>query len=124
MIEPGKVLIAPGDYHMQMRRNGSDVVVATLNQKPHENSCRPSVDVLFRSAAEVFGGAAIAVMLTGMGRDGVSGTARLRGQGAYVIAQDEATSTVWGMPGAVVEAGLADAVVELTSVVPEILEHI
>ncbi len=122
-IASGEVLIAPGDYHMTLRRTGAGVSIK-LNQDPHENSCRPSVDVMFRSSAETYGGAAIAVMLTGMGTDGLRGTAELHKSGAYVIAQDEASSVVWGMPGAVVNAGLADATVHLNDIAGEVLEHI
>jgi two-component system chemotaxis response regulator CheB len=124
LVEPGKVLLAPGDYHMGVRRRDASQVVVKLNQETPENSCRPAVDVLFRSAAEVYGGAVVAVMLTGMGNDGVCGTTVLSEKGAYVIAQDEASSTVWGMPGAVVKAGLANSVVELSSVVPELLKQV
>jgi two-component system chemotaxis response regulator CheB len=122
-VEPGRILIAPGDYHMKLRRNGAQVVV-TLNQSTPENSCRPAVDVLFRSVAETYGGAAIAAILTGMGQDGLHGVENLKAEGAYVVAQDEVSSVVWGMPGAVVHAGLADAVVDLNSVVPEILKQV
>jgi two-component system chemotaxis response regulator CheB len=82
------------------------------------------VDVLFRSVQETYGGSAIAVILTGMGQDGLLGTGTLKAGGAYVIAQDEASSVVWGMPGAVVKAGLADAVVGLEGVMGEILAKI
>ena len=123
VAKPGRVLIAPGDFHMRVRRNG-DNVVAALDQGPHENSCRPAVDVLFRSVNETWGGAAIAVVLTGMGQDGLRGVEQLRASGAYVIAQDEPTSVVWGMPGAVARANLADAVVPLDGVVPEILRQL
>jgi two-component system chemotaxis response regulator CheB len=119
-IEPGLVLIAPGNYHMRIRRQGRQGSV-TLDQAPPENSCRPAADVLFSSAADVYGGATIGVVLTGMGRDGLRGCEILKGQGAYIIAQDEASSVVWGMPGFVSKAGLADATVSLQAVVPEIL---
>ena len=122
-IVPGAALIAPGNFHMRIRRDGSQLTVA-LDQSPPENSCRPAVDVLFRSAAETFGGGVIAVVLTGMGRDGFSGCECLKGQGAYVIAQDEASSVVWGMPGFVSKAGLADATVDLNAVVPEIISQL
>ena len=122
-LRPGGVLIAPGDYHMQLRTYGEEIRVA-LDQSPPENSCRPAVDVLFRSVGQVYGGAAISVILTGMGQDGLRGTEVLKAQGAYVIAQDESSSVVWGMPGAVVAAGLADCVVPLPAVVPEILRQI
>ena len=122
-VLPGGVLIAPGDYHMQLRTHGGEIRVA-LDQSPPENSCRPAVDVLFRSVGQVYGGAAISVILTGMGQDGLRGTEVLKAQGAFVIAQDESSSVVWGMPGAVVAAGLADRVVPLQAVVPEILKQI
>jgi two-component system chemotaxis response regulator CheB len=122
-ITAGKILIAPGDYHMQVRNGGGPPVVA-LDQLAPENSCRPAVDVLFRSVAQVYGGAVISAILTGMGQDGLRGVEALKAQGAYVIAQDEGSSVVWGMPGAVVTAGLADCVIPLNIVVPEILRQI
>jgi two-component system chemotaxis response regulator CheB len=122
-IEPGKALVAPGDYHMRVRKDGETVKVS-LDQSPPENSCRPAVDVLFRSVAEVYGGAAISVVLTGMGQDGMRGVQCLKALGGYVIAQDQATSVVWGMPGAVVGAGLADAVTPLGGVVAEVLRQV
>jgi two-component system chemotaxis response regulator CheB len=119
-IEPGRILIAPGDFHMKVIASGGTVGVY-LDQSPRQNSCRPSVDALFASTGEVYGGAALAVILTGMGQDGLRGTEILKMQGASVLAQDEASSVVWGMPGAVVNAGLADCVLPLDEVVPEIL---
>jgi two-component system chemotaxis response regulator CheB len=119
-IEKGHILIAPGNFHMRVSRNSRDASV-TLDQAPAENSCRPAADVLFRSAAEAYGGATIGVVLTGMGKDGFHGCEALKGKGAYVIAQDEASSVVWGMPGFVSKAGLADATVSLQAIVPEIL---
>lgn len=121
-VEPGKILIAPGDFHMKLARNGGAVHVS-LDQTPPQNSCRPAVDALFSSAAEVYGGAVIAVVLTGMGQDGMRGAQILKAQGACVLAQDEASSVVWGMPGAVVNAGIADSVLPLDQVVPEILRR-
>lgn len=123
LVEPGKVLIARGDYHMRVSQKTAGKVV-TLDQEPPENSCRPAVDVLFRSVAEVYGGAAIGVVLTGMGQDGLRGVEAMRGKGAYIIAQDEASSVVWGMPGAVVKSGLADSVLDVGQVVPRILGQI
>jgi len=105
---------------MRVTANGRSVGVC-LDQSPRQNSCRPAVDALFASAAQVYGGAAIAVILTGMGQDGLRGTEILRAQGASILAQDEASSVVWGMPGAVVNAGLVDRVLPLDEVVPEIL---
>ncbi len=119
-VEAGRILIAPGDYHLKVASKGGAVSVC-LDQAPPQNSCRPAVDALFASVGEVYGGAVIAVILTGMGNDGMRGAEILRAQGASVIAQDEASSVVWGMPGAVVNAGLADHVLPLDQVVPEIL---
>ena len=121
-VEPGKILIAPGNYHMRLQRT-AQAIVTTLDQEPPENSCRPAVDVMFRSAAEIWGGGSVAVVLTGMGQDGLHGVETLKALGAYVIAQDEPSSVVWGMPGFVARAGLADAVLPLREVVPEILKQ-
>jgi two-component system chemotaxis response regulator CheB len=123
-VERGKIFIAPGDRHMVVRRTENGRVAIGLNQNSPENSCRPSVDVLFRSVAEVYGGGAIAAVLTGMGYDGTKGAEALHAKGAWVIAQDEASSVVWGMPSAVVKAGVADAVVDLHCLVPEILDRV
>lgn len=119
-VGPGKILIAPGDFHMKLASNGSGMRVV-LDQGPRLNSCRPAVDALFTSAAEVYGGAVLAVILTGMGQDGLRGAGILKAMGATVLAQDEASSVVWGMPGAVVAAGFADNVLPLEGIVPEIL---
>jgi two-component system chemotaxis response regulator CheB len=119
-VEPGRILIAPGDYHLKVVAGAGGVRVH-LDQSPQQNSCRPAVDALFASIGEVYGGAVIAVILTGMGQDGLRGTGILKAHGASVLAQDEASSVVWGMPGAVVNAGLADRVLPLEQVVPEIL---
>jgi len=108
----GEVLIAPGDWHMRLAgRRGS--VRVTLDQGPRENFCRPAVDVLFRSAAAVYGGRSVATILTGMGTDGLVGVRELHRLGTRVVVQDEETSVVWGMPGAVAQADLADEVVPL-----------
>jgi len=122
-VQAGTIFIAPGDHHMRVRRQDQKVVI-TLDQAPPENSCRPAVDVLFRSVQEVYGGQVVSVVLTGMGQDGLRGVELLKGVGARVIAQDEATSVVWGMPGAVVRANLADSVVPIGDIVPEILRHV
>lgn len=118
-LEPGVALIAPGGHHMKFRSERGSVVVA-LDDGPPENSCRPAVDVMFRSAASVYGRNTLAVMLTGMGRDGFEGTKQLKAAGAAVLAQDRATSVVWGMPGYVVEAGLADVVAGIDDIGPAI----
>jgi chemotaxis response regulator CheB len=119
-VEGGKILIAPGDFHLKVAFGGGGVRVC-LDQSPPQNSCRPAVDALFASIAEVYRGAAIAVILTGMGQDGFRGAEILKARGAFILAQDEATSVVWGMPGAVVKAGLAGRVLALDQAMPEIL---
>ena len=123
VLLPGRAVISPGGYHMRVARRGCDLIV-TLDEGPKENSCRPAVDVLFRSITEVLGGRAVAAILTGMGQDGLIGVQMLRAKGATIFAQDEATSVVWGMPGAVVAAKAADAVLPLDRIVPEILKTI
>lgn len=119
-ITPGRILIAPGDYHMKVEGLGVAARIR-LDQSPPQNSCRPSVDALFSSIGDVYGGDALGVVLTGMGQDGLRGAEILKARGAAILAQDEATSVVWGMPGAVVDHGLADRVLPLDQVVPEIL---
>jgi two-component system chemotaxis response regulator CheB len=122
-VEKGCVLIAPGDYHMQVARRDKSLIVR-LDQGPPQNSCRPAVDALFSALAKVCGGRVLSVVLTGMGQDGLRGSQELKSQGAMVLAQDKATSVVWGMPGAVVTAGVADKVLPLDGVVPEILRRV
>jgi two-component system, chemotaxis family, protein-glutamate methylesterase/glutaminase len=119
-VEVGKILIAPGNFHMKVA-SSADGVRVCLDQSPQLNSCRPAVDALFASVAELYGGAVLAVILTGMGQDGLRGVEILRARGARVLVQDEASSVVWGMPGAVANAGLADCVLPLDELVPEIL---
>ena len=111
-LRPGDILLAPGGRHLQVARSGSKVVTRLDDGAP-ENSCRPAADVLFRSAAAAWREGTLAVVLTGMGKDGLEGSRVVREAGGAVIAQDEATSTVWGMPGHVARAGLADAVLPL-----------
>ena len=120
LVVPGRVLIAPGDKHLELKRVGTSVV-AQLTSAPPENFCRPAVDVLFRSVAQLYGGNALAVVLTGMGSDGARGAEVLRRAGAEVVAQDEASSVVWGMPGAVVGAGLAHRVLPLDRVAADMV---
>ncbi len=104
-LEVSHIYIAPGGRHLLLR--GTAAAPKTgLNDQPPENGCRPSADVLFRSAATVFGNSAAAIVLTGMGRDGTAGLGAVKRAGGYVFAQDEATSVVWGMPGSAFEAGV------------------
>jgi two-component system, chemotaxis family, protein-glutamate methylesterase/glutaminase len=116
----GTAYIAPGGFHMTLEKSGTKTIMH-LNTEPPENSCRPAVDVLFRAAAEVYGGGVLAVMLTGMGYDGLKGSQAIAAKGGQIIAQDEATSVVWGMPGAVVQAGLANAVLPIEKMAEEIV---
>ncbi|SPE19775.1 fused chemotaxis regulator; protein-glutamate methylesterase in two-component regulatory system with CheA [Candidatus Sulfotelmatomonas gaucii] len=122
-VMPGAVYIARGNWHMQViasTRTGKPATIH-LNQDPPENHCRPAVDVLFRSVARVYGSGVVALVLTGMGSDGLAGCRLIRSQGGMVLAQDEATSIVWGMPGSVVQAGLAHKVLPLHSMAAEIV---
>jgi len=116
---PGSITLAPGDFHFEIAREGG-VLKALLNKTPPQNFCRPSVNPLFRSVARIFGAQAVAVMLTGMGSDGLDGARDLVSAGGALIAQDEATSVVWGMPGAVAQAGLCSAILPLTSIAPHV----
>jgi two-component system, chemotaxis family, protein-glutamate methylesterase/glutaminase len=115
-LVPGRVYVAPGGRHMGLARDGAERPVIRLDDSPPVNFCRPALDVLFRDAAAVFGASALAVVLTGMGSDGLHGARALVQAGAGVIAQDEATSTVWGMPGQVARAGLAREVLPLEGI--------
>jgi two-component system, chemotaxis family, protein-glutamate methylesterase/glutaminase len=122
-LVPGQVLIAPGDFHMRVRSvNGR--VHAYLDQGVPENYCRPAVDVLFRSVAETYGGRVLGLVLTGMGADGARGSAEIVRAGGSVFVQDEATSVVWGMPGAVAAAGLAAKQLPLPQVATAVASRI
>jgi two-component system chemotaxis response regulator CheB len=111
----GQVLLAPGDFHMRLVPSATGVKVR-LDQGPQLNFCRPAVDALFVSAAEVYGDKVLALVLTGMGHDGLVGCQELEKAGSFSVVQDEATSVVWGMPGAVATAGLAHEVLPLESI--------
>ena len=118
-IAAGTIYIAPGGRHMLVaRRNGQPTI--TLDDGPQVNFCRPSVDPLFSSAAQVYGSASLAVMLTGMGSDGTRGAQAVAAAGGSVIAQDEATSVVWGMPGSVAHAGVCSAVLPLGEIAAKV----
>lgn len=120
VVAPGKVLIAPGDRHMLLRRSGA-VYRVEIKDGPPVSRHRPSVDVLFRSVAQAAGSNAVGVLLTGMGDDGAAGLAELCAAGAMTIAQDEATSVVWGMPGEAVARGAAREVLALDDVAPRLV---
>ena len=119
-LVPGCAILAPGDFHMVAYKE-DEIVRVRLHQGPKENYCRPSVDVLFRSIAEVYGGRALAVILTGMGQDGLKGCQALHRLGARIYVQDEASSVVWGMPGFIARAGLADKIIPLDQIAEEIV---
>jgi two-component system, chemotaxis family, protein-glutamate methylesterase/glutaminase len=121
-VERGQVWVAPGDYHMRVVAEGTGIQLR-LDQGPQENSCRPAVDVMFESVASLYGPAVVGAVLTGMGRDGQRGAELLRARGAYMIAQDEESCVVWGMPRAVVEAGLADNILPLDQIPEAILRR-
>jgi two-component system chemotaxis response regulator CheB len=119
LIGPGRILLAPGDHHLKLRRDGA-IVTVVLDDAPPVNGCRPAVDVLFRSAAEAYGDRTLAVVLTGMGQDGLEGSQKIVESGGRVIVQDESSSVIWGMPGRIARAGLADAIVPLREIGGEI----
>jgi two-component system chemotaxis response regulator CheB len=122
-LAPGSAYVAPGDFHLVLHRRGASTLIQ-LSGAPPENSCRPAVDVMFRSVAALYGASAYAVVLTGMGQDGRGGARVLRDAGAEILAQDEATSVVWGMPGAVAGAGLADEVLPLDRIAAFLVNRI
>jgi two-component system chemotaxis response regulator CheB len=118
-LAPGRIYLAPGDRHLVVR-SAAGRPVAGLVDGPLESSCRPAADPLFRSAAAVYGRSVLALVMTGMGADGAEGARAVRAVGGQVWAQDEATSAVWGMPGAVVRAGLAHRVLAVEVLAREI----
>jgi len=120
VLAPGSVYLAPGDYHMRIARSPSGRIV-TLDKNAPVNFCRPAADPLFESAAAAFGNRVLGVVLTGMGHDGRDGAGHIVKAGGRVLVQDEASSVVWGMPGAVAQAGLAEAVKPLRDLGPAAL---
>lgn len=120
IAEPGNAYIAPGGFHMVLASMGPQVVMH-LNTNPPENSCRPAVDVLFRSASDIYGGNLLSVVLTGMGYDGLKGCQYIKARGGQVIAQDEESSVVWGMPGAIAEHNLAEVLLPIDRIADEII---
>jgi two-component system, chemotaxis family, protein-glutamate methylesterase/glutaminase len=123
LLRPGMVLIAPGNRHLELVRDG-DTVRAQLSDGPPENSCRPAADVLFRSLLQSYGGAALCVVLTGMGQDGARGAREVQQAGGRVLAQSGPTCVVWGMPKAVEEAGIAEAIIPLPEMAAAILQRV
>ena len=116
-VRDGRIYVAPGDFHMTVAASGPDKIVR-LSKSPPENYCRPAVDPMLRSLAAVYGGRVLTLILTGMGHDGLQGGRTVIGAGGTIVAQDEATSIVWGMPGAVASAGLCSAVLPLDEIGP------
>ena len=123
LLKPGVVHVAPGDFHLTVQRRDG-VLVTVLDQNPPENSHRPAADVLFRSVAETFGARALALVLTGMGQDGLRGTEAITRAGGRVVVQDEASSVVWEMAGLVASGGLADAVLPLGAIAGELRRRV
>jgi two-component system chemotaxis response regulator CheB len=122
VLEPGRVYLAPGGHHMSIRRASAAGAppLLSIHDGPLENSCRPSVDVLFRSAVECFGAHTLGVVLTGMGKDGLAGCRQIQRAGGRVVSQDERSSVVWGMPGWVARERATDAVLPLARIAPEV----
>jgi two-component system chemotaxis response regulator CheB len=123
VLEPGVAYIAPGDFHMTVKKRAMGFQLK-LNQDPQENSCRPAVDVLFRSVAAICGPQVLGVVMTGMGSDGVRGSEHIKHAGGDVIVQDEKTSVVWGMPGFTFNEGFADAAYPLDQLQAEITRRV
>lgn len=121
-LRPGQAYVAPGGKHMRVERTEGTTVLR-LDESPPVNSCRPSADVLLESVAEAYGARALAVVLTGMGEDGLAGARCLQGIGGRVLVQDEESSVVWGMAGAVARAGLADAALPILDLAEEIIRR-
>jgi two-component system chemotaxis response regulator CheB len=122
-LVPGRIYIAAGGFHLTMGTvRGMNLL--RLNDGPMENSCKPAVDVTLRHAQSLWGPRTLTVILTGMGYDGLAGAKALRQAGGRVMAQDEETSVVWGMPGAVVKAGIADSVLPLAEIAPAIVSAV
>jgi two-component system chemotaxis response regulator CheB len=120
----GTAIVAPGNHHMVVERTAGGGVQVGLNVGALENSCRPAVDVLFRSVSEIYGAGVLAVVMTGMGQDGLHGCEAVRQKGGRVFVQDEKTSVVWGMPGFVAEAGLAEEILPLNQLAPAIVRSV
>ncbi|MEA2881538.1 MAG: two-component system, chemotaxis family, protein-glutamate methylesterase/glutaminase [Bradyrhizobium sp.] len=121
LVRPGRIYLAPGGHHMRVVRQGINAAIA-LDDGPPVNFCKPAVDPMFASATEVWQGGVLAVVLTGMGSDGMRGGKEIVAAGGSVIAQDEASSVVWGMPGAATHAGICAAVLPLGQIAPKLIQ--
>jgi two-component system chemotaxis response regulator CheB len=124
LVTAGTVIIAPGNFHMVVERAAGGGCQIGVNQGPLENSCRPAADVLFRSVADIYGAGVLAIVMTGMGQDGLKGCEAVRGRGGQILVQDEQSSVVWGMPGFVADAGLADEILALNQIAPAIVRSV
>lgn len=122
-VTSGQVWIAPGNLHLETRTTSNGIQLKT-SKGPLVNSCRPAADILFRTAADCYGSGTLAVVLTGMGQDGLAGCRAVRAAGGQIIAQDKATSVVWGMPGQVASAGLADAVLPISEIGADVVRRV
>jgi two-component system chemotaxis response regulator CheB len=122
-LSPGQVFLAPGGSHMALERLGNQIRLH-LHQGEPENSCRPAADVLFRSVADIYRGNTLAVVLTGMGNDGLRGCEAIHKVGGQILVQDESSSVVWGMPGFVAKAGLADGQIPLSQLASELISRV
>ncbi|MBF0118813.1 MAG: chemotaxis response regulator protein-glutamate methylesterase [Desulfobacterales bacterium] len=120
-VDKGVMYLSPGGIHMVIRKSGFNISIGLVDSPPVK-SCRPAVDVLFRSIGMIYGGNVLTVILTGMGNDGTDGVAMIRRKGGYSIVQDEKTSVVWGMPGAVAAANDADEILPLNKIADRIME--
>jgi two-component system chemotaxis response regulator CheB len=120
IVKAGRIYLAPGGRHMRLARQGAEAAIA-LDDGPPVNFCKPAVDPLFTSAIDVWQGGVLAVVLTGMGSDGMRGSKEIVAAGGNVIAQDEASSVVWGMPGAAANAGICAAVLPLDQIAPKLV---
>jgi two-component system chemotaxis response regulator CheB len=120
VVKAGQIYLAPGGRHMRVARHGTDVVIA-LDNGPPVNFCKPAVDPLFTSAIDIWQGGTLALLLTGMGSDGMRGGKDIVAAGGSVIAQDEATSVVWGMPGSAANAGICSAILPLNQIAPKLI---
>jgi two-component system chemotaxis response regulator CheB len=119
-VAPGRIYLAPGDFHMKVEARGATRVIRLLKDPP-ENFCRPAVDPMLRSLSEVYGSGVLCAILTGMGADGTKGGEAVIAAGGSVIAQDEATSVVWGMPGSAAAAGICSAILPISHIAPHIV---
>jgi two-component system chemotaxis response regulator CheB len=122
-VKGGTMMIAPGGRHIKLQRRGHRVIVR-LTDDPPENGCRPAIDYLFRSAASVFDGNVLGIIMTGMGRDGTLGCAEIKAQGGHVFAQHQDGCVVYGMPKAVIDEGLADRVLPLGKIAAAVVRYV